>query len=89
MKNLNSIQYDNTNVIVYVKTKESDRFEALSSIRDFIIAPSLMYAALFPIDKIERLKEYLAQGIDICIATNTTFQIRSAKDRKKVLFQLN
>ena len=89
MKNLKNINYSGSNVLVYVKTKDSTKFEALASLRTFDIAPNLMYAALYPFEKLEALKEYLSSMIDLCKKTETTFQVRTAKDRKTVLFQIN
>jgi len=89
MENLKKLKYDNTNVVVYVKTKDSKKFMAMSSIKDFTVAPNLMYAALFPIVKLNTIKEYLDQYLQLCKDTNTTFQIRGGKERQKVLYQVN
>ena len=87
MENLLKMDYSGSNVLVYVKLKESAKFEALASLKTFEIAPTLMYAALYPVEKLDRLKEYLAIVAEH--DTVNTFQIRSAKDRKTVLFQIN
>ena len=87
MENLKNQTFNGTNVIVYVRTKNSTKYEALASLKDFTIAPNLMYAALYPFEKLERVKEYLRfVAMD---DPDNSFQIRSAKDRKTVLFQLN
>lgn len=89
MQNLKNMDFTGTNVLVYVKTKDSAKYEALSSLKDFTVAPNLMYAALYPFEKLERLKEYLGQMAELCTKTQTSFQIRAGKDRKTVLYQLN
>lgn len=68
-------------LIVYIKTPDSKRYEALSKISNFTIAPNLMYAALFPVEKLDRLKKYLNQ-FDFA-----KFQIRDSTTRKKILFE--
>jgi hypothetical protein len=89
MRNLRNMELNGSNIVVYVKMKDSRIFEALSSVKDFTIAPNLMYAALFPYEKLDTLKEYLEQYLELCTKTQTTFQIRGGKGRTKVLFQLN
>ena len=45
-----------------------------------------MYASLYPFEKLERVKEYLQT---VVTDQDIKFQVRSAKDRKTVLFQMN
>lgn len=86
MENIKRINFDSSNLIVYVKIKGASKYEALASLKDFTIAPNLMYAALYPFEKLERIKEYLQLVVS---DQEIKFQIRSAKDRKTVLFQMN
>lgn len=86
MENIKRINFDSSNLIVYVKIKGASKYEALSSLKDFTIAPNLMYAALYPFEKLEQIKEYLHI---VVTDQEIKFQVRSAKDRKTVLFQLN
>jgi len=87
MENIKGIQYNDCNVMVYIKTNK--KYEALSNIKEFTIAPNLMYASLFPYDKLERLKEWADIYKQLFIDHGHSLQIRSAKDRKKVLYQIN
>ena len=89
MENLKQIPFSQKNILVYVRLKDSPKYEALASLKNFTIAPNLMYAALYPIEKLENVKMYLSEFSELSKRTNTSFQIRSANDRKKVLFQLN
>lgn len=75
--------------MVYVKSSSSKKYEALQSLKTFTIAPNLMYAALLPYDKLDRLIEWLKSNEEVSINENISFQIRNAKDRKKVIFQIN
>lgn len=86
MENIKRINFDSSNLIVYVKIKGASKYEALASLKYFTIAPNLMYAALYPFEKLEQIKEYL----QIVVTDHEIkFQVRSAKDRKTVLFQMN
>lgn len=89
MKNLKNIDFKDYNIMVYLKTKLSGKFEAVQSLKTFTIAPNLMYAALFPYEKLERVKEFINQYETACKQYNYTLQIRSSIDRKKVLHQIN
>lgn len=89
MENIKQIQYSDCNVMVYLKTNISGKFEALSSLKTFTIAPNLMYACLIPYDKLDNLKELLNQYEEPCKKFNYSLQIRSSKDRKKILHQIN
>lgn len=89
MKNLKNIDFKDCNIMVYLKTNISGKFEAIQSLKTFTIAPNLMYAALYPYEKLERVKEYINQYEDACKHGNCTLQIRSSIDRKKVLYQIN
>jgi hypothetical protein len=89
MKNLKEITFDNCNLMVYIKTENSNKFEAIQSLKDLTIAPNLMYAALYPIEKLELLKSWLNENKENADKYNISFQIRSAKDRKTVLYQIN
>lgn len=86
MENIKRINFDSSNLIVYVKIKGASKYEALASLKNFTIAPNLMYAALYPFEKLERIKEYLQI---VVTDKEIKFQVRSAKDRKTVLFQMN
>lgn len=88
MKNLKNMDFAGSNLIVYVKTKDSKRYEALASLKTFSIAPNLMYAALYPFEKLDALKGYLSQMLELCQKTNTSFQIRSG-NRKTIFYQVN
>jgi len=89
MKNLKNLNFDQFNVMVYVKGSQSKKFEAVQSLKTLTIAPNLMYAALFPYEKIERLKSWIDENSEIAKKYNIAFQIRSSKDRKTVLYQTN
>lgn len=89
MENLKKINYKDCNVMVYLKTNVSEKFEAVQSLKTFAIAPNLMYAVLFPYEKLNTLKEFLNQYETACKQYNYTLQIRSTIDRKKVLHQIN
>lgn len=89
MKNLKNIEYSDCNLIVYLKTPQSGKFEALQSLKTFTIAPNLLYVALIPFEKLEYLKQWVDEYLQPCKIHNYTLQIRSAKDRKKVLYQVN
>lgn len=89
MQNLKSIKYSDCNLMVYVKTRESKSFNPLSSLKDFKFAPTLLYACLIPFEKLETLKEWSNQFTELSIKEGVTIQIRSSKDRKKVLHQIN
>ena len=86
MENIKRINFEGSNLIVYVKIKGVSKYEALASLKNFTIAPNLMYAALYPFEKLERIKEYLQT---VVTDQDIKFQVRSAKDRKTVLFQMN
>ena len=86
MENVKRINFDSSNLIVYVKIKGASKYEALASLKDFTIAPNLMYAVLYPFEKLEQIKEYLQI---VVTDQDNKFQVRSAKDRKTVLFQMN
>lgn len=89
MKNLKNIDFKDCNIMVYLKTNISNKFEALQSLKNFSIAPNLMYAVVFPYEKLERVKEYINQYETACKEHDYTLQIRSSIDRKKVLHQIN
>ena len=89
MKNLKNIDFKECNIMVYIKTNISGKFEAIQSLKTFTIAPNLMYAALFPYEKLETVKEYINQYETACKKFNYSLQIRSSIDRKKVLHQIN
>jgi len=89
MKNLKNIDFKDCNIMVYLKTNISGKFEAVQSLKTFSIAPNLMYAVLFPYEKLERVKEFINQYEVACKQHNYTLQIRSSIDRKKVLHQIN
>ena len=88
MTNLKNATYDNCNLMVYVKLAGSKIYEPIQSLRDLTIAPNLMYAALYPIDKLELLKSWLDSQEENCKKYKVSFQIRSAKDRKKVFHEI-
>jgi len=77
------------NLMVYMKTKENNTFKALSSLREFTFAPNLMYAILIPYEKLDRLKEWANEFKEVCEKENATLQIRSAKNRKEIIYQIN
>ena len=89
MENLNNMSFEDCNLMVYLKTNLSGKFEAIQSLKTFTIAPNLMYAILLPYDKLNTLKEFINQYENACKTHNYTLQIRSSKDRKKVLHQVN
>jgi len=89
MKNLKNIQFDECNLMVYVKSTIAKKYEPVQSLKNLSIAPNLLYAALFPYEKLGLLKEWLKCNEENAKNNNLSFQIRSSKDRKKVLFQLN
>jgi len=89
MENLNKMNFKDCNIMVYIKTNVSEKFEAIQSLKTFTIAPNLMYAALFPFEKLETVKEFINQYETACKQYNYTLQIRSSIDRKKVLHQIN
>ena len=89
MENIKNIDFKDCNIMVYLKTNISGKFEALQSLKTFTIAPNLMHVALFPYEKLEKVKEYINQYETACKQYNYTIQIRSSIDRKKVLHQIN
>jgi hypothetical protein len=89
MENLKRIKYSDCNLMVYVKTKESKTFNPLSSLKEMKFAPNLLYACLIPYEKLETLKEWSNQFNELSLKEGVTIQIRSSKDRKKVLHQIN
>ena len=80
---------ENSKLMVYAKSSNDKKYEALQSLKTFTIAPNLMYATLLPYEKLDRLIEWLKSNEKAAINENISFQIRSAKDRKKVIFQIN
>jgi len=89
MENLKKIKFSDCNIMVFLKTDLSEKFEAVQSLKTFTIAPNLMYAVLFPYEKLNTVKEFLNQYETACKQYNYTLQIRSSLDRKKVLHQIN
>jgi hypothetical protein len=89
MENLKGLKYKDCNLMVYVKTKESKTFNALSSLQDMIFASNLMYACLIPFEKLQILKDWSNQFNELSLKEGVTIQIRSSIDRKKVLHQVN
>jgi len=74
------------NTIIYIKNKETkDRYQAISSLKNLTYAPTLMYAALIPIDKKDRIKEW-AEHVKKCFPY-LSIQLRVAT-KNKVLFEL-
>lgn len=67
------------NILVYVKTKNDKKFNALSSLRNFTYAPSLMYACLIPEDKKDRLIHWANQFKEICIKNEVKIELRYYK----------
>ena len=80
---------ENSNLMVYVKSSSNKKYQPLQNLKTFTIAPNLMYAALLPYEKLSRLIEWLKSNEKAAINENISFQIRSAKDRKKVIFKIN
>lgn len=69
------------NILVYVKTKEDKKFNALQSLKNFTYAPTLMYAALFPYEKLERLKEWADHFKELCIKNEVKIELRHYKGK--------
>ena len=69
------------NILVYVKTKDDKKFNALSSLKNFTYAPTLMYASIFPGEKLERLKEWADNFKDLCIKNNVQIELRHYKGK--------
>lgn len=88
MQNLKQITFDNCNLIVYVKSVSSTKFEAVQSLKTLTIAPNLMYATLYPFEKLYLLKLWFDENKDNAKKYGISFQIRSAKDRKKVFYEI-
>lgn len=88
MENLNKKTFDTLNLMVYVKSNNSNKFEAVQSLKNLTIAPNLMYASLYPIEKLEILKSWFDANKENAKKCNLSFQIRSAKDRKKVFYEI-
>jgi hypothetical protein len=86
--NLKQIAMKN-NLMVYIKLKDSRRFEALQSIKEFTIAPNLMYAYSIPFDYLDSLKKWANTFKDLCIKEGVIIQIRGSKDRKTVLHEVS
>ena len=89
MENLKKIKYSDCNLMVYVKSSISLKYEPLQSLKTFTIAPNLMYACLIPFEKLETLKDWMTSNEENAKKYSLSFQIRSSKNRKKVLFQIN
>jgi len=88
MTNLKNITFDNCNLMVYVKLAESKIYEPIQSLKTLTIAPNLMYAALYPFEKLDLLKSWLDSQEENCKKYKVSFQIRSAKDRKKIFHEI-
>lgn len=89
MENLKKIKYSDCNLMVYIKLNNSKKFEPLQSLKEFTIAPNLMYACLIPFEKLEVLKNWANSFKEVCKKEKATIQIRSSIDRKKVFHQIN
>ena len=89
MENLKKIKYSDCNLMVYVKSSISLKYEPLQSLKTFTIASNLMYACLIPFEKLETLKDWMKSNEENAKKHSLSFQIRSSKNRKKVLFQIN
>lgn len=88
MENLKRMNFDNSNLIVYMKSELSTKFEAVQSLKTLTIAPNLMHAALFPFEKLDLLKLWFNENKENAKKYGISFQIRSAKDRKKVIYEI-
>lgn len=75
------------NILVYVKTPQDKKFTALSSLKNFTYAPALMYACLFPYDKLDRLKEWANSFNELCIKNNVSIELRHYKG--KAIYRVN
>jgi hypothetical protein len=86
---MENIKFQDCNLMVYVKSSIAKKYEPLQSLQTFTIAPNLLYVALFPYEKLERLTEWLKSNEENAKKNSLSFQIRSSKNRRKILFQLN
>jgi len=69
------------NILVYVKTKADKKFTALSSLKNFTYAPALMYAALIPFGKLDRLKEWCDSFKELCEKNGVKIELRHYKGK--------
>lgn len=73
-------------ILVYVKTENDKRFNALSSLQKFTYAPTLMYAVLIPHNKLDTLKQWCDNLKHVCIKNNVKIELRQYKG--KVLYKV-
>lgn len=69
------------NILVYVKTPQDEKFNALSSLKDFTYAPTLMYACSLPFNKLDRLKEWCDGLKPLCEKNNVQIELRHYKGK--------
>ena len=69
------------NILVYAKGPNDKKFNALSSIQKMTYAPNLMYACLFPYEKLERLKEWCESVKEICLEHKIQIELRTYKGK--------
>lgn len=86
MANLN---YKDYGLIVCVKNRKMIRFEPLADLAKFKIALNRNDAQLLPYWKLDKLIKWADSYKKQCIEERVRLQIRSAKDRKKVLHEVD
>lgn len=86
MANLN---YKDYGLLVYVKNRKMIRFEPLADLAKFSIARNLSDVQLLPYWKLDKLIKWADSYKKQCIKERVRLQIRSAKDRKKVLHEVD
>ena len=69
------------NILVYVKGKKDKKFQALQSLKEFTYAPNLMYAALIPYSKLDRLKEWCDNVKELCLKEGIKIELRHYKGK--------
>ena len=70
------------NILVYVKTPQDKKFNALSSLERFTYAPTLMHASIFPYHNLEALKNWADSFKSLCLKNNIQIQLRHYKGKE-------
>lgn len=72
------------NYILYAKGADNKKFQAIGSLKKMTYAPNLLYAALIPESRLERLKEFCNHIFTM--DNSVSLQIRKA-GTNKVIFE--
>lgn len=69
------------NILVYAKNEKMRTFKALSSLKTFSFAPTLMYATLIPYEKIDHLKKWCDNIEPLCKKSGVKIELRHYKGK--------